>query len=196
MIARRTIRIRLAEIAALCMAATFVVVTMLPAATGDTIADRELGEPDFLHSAAVNVNGVSLGTANGSGLSGVTALAIDSSGHLYAADTANNRVLGWHDEAALVTGQAADLVVGQIDLYSAGQRWERSSAVCHRQPESPSTARAICTCRTQATAACSSTTHLTQRAAECSRARSVQPTWCSASATIFSLAVATSARSP
>ncbi|MFZ2063278.1 MAG: hypothetical protein WAU82_19880 [Candidatus Binatus sp.] len=120
MISRRTARVHLAGIAALCIAATFVVVTMLPAATGDTIADRELGEPDFLHSAAVNVNGVSLGTGNGYGLSGVTALAIDSSGHLYAADTANNRVLGWHDEAALVTGQAADLVVGQVDLYSVG----------------------------------------------------------------------------
>ncbi len=117
---RRTIRIRLGQIAALCMAATLIAVTMLPAATGDTIADREFGEPDFLHSAAVNVNGVSLGTGNGYGLSGVTALAIDSAGHLYAADTANNRVLGWHDEAALVTGQAADLVVGQVDLYSVG----------------------------------------------------------------------------
>ena len=27
-------------------------------------------------------------------------------------------MLGWHDEAALVTGQPADLVVGQVDLYS------------------------------------------------------------------------------
>ncbi len=106
------------RIAALCLAATFVVVTMLPAATGDTIADRELGEPDFLHSAAVKVNGVTNANGNGYGLSGVTALAIDSDGHLYAADTANNRVLGWHDEAALVTGQPADLVVGQVDLYS------------------------------------------------------------------------------
>lgn len=138
MIARRTIRIRLGEIAALCMAATFVVVTMLPAATGDTIADRELGEPDFLHSAAVNVNGVSLGTGNGYGLSGVTALAIDSSGHLYAADTANNRVLGWHDEAALVTGQAADLVVGQVDLYSVLANSNGSSNANFTNLSSPS----------------------------------------------------------
>jgi sugar lactone lactonase YvrE len=120
MIVRRAIRIRLGGIAALCAVASFVLVTMLPAATGDTIADREVGEPDFLHSCAVDVNGVSPdnGTGNGYGLSAVTALAIDSAGHLYAADTANNRVLGWHDEAALVTGQSADLVVGQVDLYS------------------------------------------------------------------------------
>ena len=55
--ARRTRRIRLGQIAALCAAIAFIAVTMLPAATGDTIADRELGEPDFVHSAAVNVNG-------------------------------------------------------------------------------------------------------------------------------------------
>jgi sugar lactone lactonase YvrE len=118
--ARRTMRIRLGQVAALCVAVTFIAVTMLPAATGDTIADIELGEPDFLHSAAVNVNGVSSSTGNGYGLSGPTALATDSAGHLYVADTANNRVLGWHDEAALVTGQSADLVVGQVDLYSVG----------------------------------------------------------------------------
>ena len=118
--ARRTMRIRLGQVAALCVAVTFIAVTMLQAATGDTIADIELGEPDFLHSAAVNVNGVSSSTGNGYGLSGPTALATDSAGHLYVADTANNRVLGWHDEAALVTGQSADLVVGQVDLYSVG----------------------------------------------------------------------------
>jgi sugar lactone lactonase YvrE len=118
--ARRTMRIRLGQIAALCAAVTLIAVAMLPAATGDTIADRELGEPDFLHSAAVNVNGVSTSTGNGYGLSGPTALAVDSGGHLYVADTANNRVLGWHDEAALATGQSADLVVGQVDLYSVG----------------------------------------------------------------------------
>jgi sugar lactone lactonase YvrE len=138
MIARRTIRVRLGQIVALCMAASFVVVTMLPAATGDTIADRELGEPDFLHSAAVNVNGVSLGTGNGYGLSGVTALAIDNAGHLYAADTANNRVLGWHNEAALVTGQPADLVVGQIDLYSVLANSNGSSNANFTNLSSPS----------------------------------------------------------
>lgn len=159
MISRRTARVHLAGIAALCIAATFVVVTMLPAATGDTIADRELGEPDFLHSAAVNVNGVSLGTGNGYGLSGVTALAIDSSGHLYAADTANNRVLGWHDEAALVTDRPPIWSWGR----SICTRWVAPAvpAVCRRQAESRSTARAICTCRTLATAACWSTTRLT-----------------------------------
>ena len=138
MIARRTIRIRLGGIAALCVAATFVAVTMLSAATGDTIADRELGEPDFLHSAAVNVNGVSLGTGNGYGLSGSTALAIDNAGHLYAADTANNRVLGWHSEAALVTGQPADLVVGQIDLYSVLANSNGSSNANFTNLSSPS----------------------------------------------------------
>src|SRR5215467_9531400 len=98
MIARRKSLVRLGQIAVLCATVSFVAVTMLPAATGDTIADRELGEPDFLHSAAINVNGVNNGTGNPYGLNGATALAVDGAGHLYAADTANNRVLGWHNE--------------------------------------------------------------------------------------------------
>jgi uncharacterized protein (TIGR03437 family) len=35
---------------------------------------------------------------------------------LYVADTGNNRVLGWRDATGFRNGQAADIVIGQIDL--------------------------------------------------------------------------------
>ena len=38
--------------------------------------------------------------------------------HLYVADTANNRVLGWRDVASFVAAQPADVVLGQPDLFS------------------------------------------------------------------------------
>jgi hypothetical protein len=89
-------------------------VTMLPAATGDTVADAVLGQPDFLHEAS--------NTVDGAGLSGPDFVAIDRSvvpNRLYVADTANNRVLAWNNAAAFANGAAADLVLGQLDFYSS-----------------------------------------------------------------------------
>ncbi|MBI3759553.1 MAG: hypothetical protein HY269_07340 [Deltaproteobacteria bacterium] len=51
--------------------ATIVGVTMLPAATGDTVADAVLGQPDFLHKAP--------NTVDGAGLSGPDFVALDRS---------------------------------------------------------------------------------------------------------------------
>jgi len=93
------------------LATTLIVVTMLPAATGDTVADHVLGQQDFLHAMANTVNGGSLNTPN--------FVAVDrANDHLYLSDTMNNRVLGWRNIATFVNGQPADLVLGQPDLFS------------------------------------------------------------------------------
>jgi len=88
-----------------------------PVGPGDTIADRELGQPDFLHNSAnfVDAQSLSLGSTN----SGV---AVDQSSvpnHVYVSDIENNRVLGWASVAALVNGQGADIVIGQPDFFSS-----------------------------------------------------------------------------
>jgi hypothetical protein len=93
------------------LATTLIVVTMLPAATGDTVADHVLGQQDFLHAMANTVNGGSLNTPN--------FVAVDrANDHLYLSDTMNNRVLGWRNIATFVNGQPADLVLGQPDLFA------------------------------------------------------------------------------
>ena len=95
----------------LTILATMVAVTMLPAATGDTVADHVLGQQDFLHSSQNTVDGVSLNMP--------TFVAVDRASHrLYLSDTLNNRVLGWHDISTFVNGQPADLVLGQPDFFS------------------------------------------------------------------------------
>jgi hypothetical protein len=96
-----------------------VLVTTLPAATGDTIADHVVGQIDFVHSTAnfVDDKGISLNAAAG-------AVAFDSLGHVYIADTANNRVLGFDILANLNDNSgapAALLVFGQPDQYSNQQ---------------------------------------------------------------------------
>ena len=111
----RIARIRLvsgkALVAILTVIATAMVVTLLPAATGDNIADHVLGQQDFLHGSPNTVDGVSLNAPN--------YLAVDRSGHhLYLSDSMNNRVLGWHDISSFVNGEPADLVLGQPDFFS------------------------------------------------------------------------------
>jgi DNA-binding beta-propeller fold protein YncE len=44
------------------------------------------------------------------------------SGALYVADTGNNRVLGWRDSRSFANGSAANIVVGQKDLFSNFQQ--------------------------------------------------------------------------
>jgi sugar lactone lactonase YvrE len=92
--------------------ASAMAVTLLPAATGDTIADHVLGQGDFLHGSANTVDGASLNTPN--------FVAVDrAGGHLYLSDTANNRVIGWSSLASFVNGEPADFVLGQPDLYGS-----------------------------------------------------------------------------
>src|SRR5260370_34999027 len=78
---------------------------------GDTIADRVLGQVDFVHNSPNLVDA--------SGMWSPLSLAIDSSvtpNRVYVSDYANSRVLGYKDVATFVNGGAADLVIGQPDF--------------------------------------------------------------------------------
>jgi sugar lactone lactonase YvrE len=58
-------------------------------------------------------------------------VAVDRSvspNRLYAADTSNNRVLGWQNVAAFTNGAPADLVIGQNDFLSTGCNQNRTDA--------------------------------------------------------------------
>src|SRR5260370_7774698 len=101
-------KFRLSAIAAL---ATVFLVTALPAATGDNIADAVLGQIDFVHNGLNNPGAGSLFTPGH--------IAIDTnaaSQHLYLVDAQNHRVLGWNDSAGFVSGQNADIEIGQPDF--------------------------------------------------------------------------------
>src|ERR1700722_6350219 len=82
---------------------------------GDTIADRVLGQADFVH------NGLNL--IDASGMLSPQSVAIDTSvtpNRLYVSDNGNSRVLGYRNVATFVSGGAADLVIGQPDFQSGG----------------------------------------------------------------------------
>src|SRR5260370_5142102 len=103
-------KFRLSAIAAL---ATVFLVTALPAATGDNIADAVLGQIDFVHNGLNNPGAGSLFTPGH--------LAIDTnaaSQHLYLVEAQNPRVPGWNDSAAFVSGQNADIQIGQPDFQT------------------------------------------------------------------------------
>lgn len=102
----------IALVAFFTVLATTMAVTLLPAATGDTIADHILGQGDFLHGSPNTVDGASLNTPN--------FIAVDrAGGHLYVSDTANNRVIGWSSITGFVNDEPADFVLGQRDLYGS-----------------------------------------------------------------------------
>src|SRR6266404_8478130 len=108
----RKTKLRLTALA-LAAAATVFIVTALPAATGDNIADAVLGQIDFSHNGLNNAGAASLFTPG--------PLAIDVNAlnqHLYVVDAQNHRVLGWNDSAAFVSGQNADLEIGQPDFQT------------------------------------------------------------------------------
>jgi DNA-binding beta-propeller fold protein YncE len=67
----------------------------------------ELGQPNFTTSGFLT-------GATQTAFALPYGVAIDrAAGHLYIADTANNRILGWSSVSALTNGAAADLVIGQ-----------------------------------------------------------------------------------
>jgi len=74
-----------------------------------------VGQPDMVHSLPNAVDPTAMNQP--------MAIAVDHSvtpNHLYIADTGNHRVLGYKSVFALVSGAAADLVIGQPDFYSGG----------------------------------------------------------------------------
>jgi sugar lactone lactonase YvrE len=85
-----------------------------PLATGgNTVADAVLGKLDFVHGGPNIASAQSLNIPLG--------MTIDTTvtpNHVYVADSANNRVLGWKSVNALVNGSPADLVIGQPDFVS------------------------------------------------------------------------------
>jgi len=79
-----------------------------PFTTGEA-ASAVLGKPDFTTACG------SL-TPSATNLGGTGGVAIDDSGNLWVADSANNRAL--HFKAPFKTGKAADIVLGQPDFVS------------------------------------------------------------------------------
>src|ERR1700729_1615891 len=103
-------RLRLGTIALASVVAVFMV-TALPAATGDNIADAVLGQIDFSHNGINNTRAASLDSPS--------QMAVDLSSspeHLYIVDGSNNRILGWNDTTSFVNGQSADIEIGQPDF--------------------------------------------------------------------------------
>jgi len=81
-------------------------------------ASRVIGQLDFPYNAPNLVEGKEFFTAGSlSSASGSAILDLSATPpHLYVADTANNRILGFDDFTHAVNGQKADLVIGQPDL--------------------------------------------------------------------------------
>ena len=100
--------------ATILISCALIVACAIRSANAGTIATRVLGQQDFVHGGANTVDAASL-ALNGGGNQHI-GVAVDSAGHLYVGDLTNNRVLGWHSVSALVTGEPADLVIGQTDF--------------------------------------------------------------------------------
>ncbi len=83
-------------------------------------ADLVIGQPDFLRTQ-INYPTNDATQPNSEGLHSPSALAVDSSGNLYVADSGNSRILRFR--APFASGrsalQTADLVIGQNDFRSA-----------------------------------------------------------------------------
>ncbi|MGH7916118.1 MAG: hypothetical protein ACREQE_01510, partial [Candidatus Binataceae bacterium] len=76
----------------------------------DPIASHVFGQIDLSNSAPNFVDA--------QGLDRPSAIALDDAGHIFVADSGNNRVLGWKSFDSFIGGNAADLVIGQADVYS------------------------------------------------------------------------------
>ena len=88
-------------------------------ANGQT-ATYVLGQADFISSAP---------SVSQSSLTAPTSVAVNSSGHVYVADSGSNRILGWNI-AISGNGQSANIVLGQTWFYSSSEGTS-SSALNH-----------------------------------------------------------------
>ncbi len=110
------------------VAAVIALAPLVIAAAGDTIADRELGQFDFVH--ATNPSFIRKKSLDLTGDPRGNAVAIDrfhTPSRIYVADTNTNRVLGWSDVSSFVDGADADLVIGAPDFYTGSQGCLRTS---------------------------------------------------------------------
>src|SRR5271166_2736849 len=83
------------------------------AGIGARIADRVLGQIDFVKNAMNFVDPI--------GMNAPAGVAIGTaSGHVLVADSQNNRVLGWKSAQTFASGAPADLVIGEPDFNSSG----------------------------------------------------------------------------
>ncbi len=91
----------------------------LPVSANQT-ADFVLGQFDLTHNGPNIVGAVKTGgIITTAGVNGPNGIAINSSGAVFVADTANSRVLVFSSAAALTNGQAASMVIGQPDGSSS-----------------------------------------------------------------------------
>ncbi len=84
---------------------------------------KVFGDPNFIGTAAAPLTYDSTGPnwVEGRELQAPQGIAIDNSvspPNIYIADTANNRILGFHYGTQLTAGATADLVLGQTDRFS------------------------------------------------------------------------------
>lgn len=98
------------------------------AASGDTVADRVLGQVDFT-SKLCNKGANQPGSGR---LCAPSDAAVGPGGRLFVADTGNNRVLSWPSASSFTNGEQADLVIGQADF---------TSGKCNKNTNQPSAAK-------------------------------------------------------
>ena len=108
------------------IAISVAIFTTALASTADQTADRVLGQIGLTQNT-VNFGGPSA-------LNGPFGAAVDGQGHLYVVDQGNNRVLGFASASSFTNGAAADLVIGQPDLYSSGPGYPTVTPSSLNQP--------------------------------------------------------------
>lgn len=113
--------LRLALAVSLCHAAHAQV-------TFNSTPSRIVGQPILQQQGVLTA--ISANLVEGKELNTPQAVTVDTSSTppiVYVADSANNRVLAWRNAAAITKGDAADLVIGQRDLYSTSANGPGSS---------------------------------------------------------------------
>jgi hypothetical protein len=104
---------------------TILFLVTSPRAAGDITADQVLGQALFTQNSQNLVDAIGFNFANTINgfigtLNQADGVAVDTEStpqHLYISDTLNSRILGWYNCDSFTNGQAADLVIGQIDMY-------------------------------------------------------------------------------
>ena len=85
-----------------------------PSVTINCLPTREFGQSTLRTPITSNAPNL----VEGRELFNPSGIAFDGSGHVYIADTGNNRVLGFKNASNVSQGNFADLVIGQADLFS------------------------------------------------------------------------------